>query len=270
MAAADYLTAFEQEVVREHNLARTKPLQYITFLEDYARGFSGKIHIGQDGVRLRTNEGVKPVEEAIAFLRKVDPVGLLKPALGMSAGAATHAAEQAQTGQTGHPGRDGRQHGDRVNRYGEWQTRSGENIYYGDGSPRNVVISLIVDDGVPSRGHRDNIFDDRFRVIGVGCDDHTTYRRSCVLTYAAGYKDRMTAETAARSANKQPELQPRSRSSAKAGLRMWTDTRGRRLQGTLHTLDGDNLRLKTADGRVIALPIRLLSKSDQEHLRSAH
>ena len=269
VATVDYLSAFEQEVVREHNLARTKPQQYIAFLEDYARVFSGKIHIGEGGVRLRTNEGAAAVEEAIAFMRRVRLVGPLKPALGMSAGAADHAADQARTGKTGHGGSDGSMHGVRVNRYGDWQTRSGENIYYGSGSARDVVIKLIVDDGVPSRGHRDNIFDPRFRIIGVGCNDHRTYGQTCVLTYAAGYKDRVSAERAARTANGHAgQGQAASSSPEKGALRTWTDIRGRRVQGRLQSASRTVVRLNTTEGKVISVPRRMLSKSDQAYLKS--
>lgn len=269
LASADYLTAFEQEVVREHNLARTKPQEYIGFLEDYARGFSGNLHIAKDGTRTRTHEGTKAIDEAITFMRQQRPVGVLRPSLGMSAGAAMHAAEQAKTGETGHAGRDGRTHGSRVNRYGEWQAKTGENIHYGDGSARDLVMRLIVDDGVPSRGHRTNIFLDSFRVIGVGCDAHPKYRQSCVLTYAAAFEERLSAGKAARAANGQAEAGSRSKPATRAGLRTWTDRRGRQVQGTVHSLDGDTVRLKTERGKIISLPRKMLSVADQVYLKTA-
>ncbi len=79
---------------------------------------------------------------------------------------------------------------DRVNSYGRWSDKIGETISYGRSDARDVVIQLIVDDGLTDRGHRDNIFDPAFRVVGVACGEHSKYRAMCVTTFAAGYAEK--------------------------------------------------------------------------------
>ena len=65
-----------------------------------------------------------------------------------------------------------------------------ENIAFGDNQARQVVIQLLVDDGVPGRGHRDNILDGRWGAEGAACGPHRDYRQICVMDYAVRYVER--------------------------------------------------------------------------------
>ena len=51
------------------------------------------------------------------------------------------------------------------------------------------MIQLIVDDGVPSRGHRKNIFLDAFRVMGSYTDSHSEFGKMTTVNYAGGFGD---------------------------------------------------------------------------------
>ncbi len=52
---------------------------------------------------------------------------------------------------------------------------SGENLAYGLITGKEAVIGLIVDDGVPDRGHRKNIFNDAWIDVGNYFGSHKTY-----------------------------------------------------------------------------------------------
>jgi uncharacterized protein YkwD len=107
----------------------------------------------------------------------------------MSRAAADHCAEQA-AGQTGHFGSDHSSPGDRINRYGTWGVSYGENISYGQHSARSIVLQLIIDDGVRSRGHRKNIFNPKFTIAGIGYGPHARYRTVCTTDFAGAYAER--------------------------------------------------------------------------------
>jgi len=181
-------TAFERALLAEHNAARTDPAGYARHLEALLPLFNGTV-LRRPGsnVGLQTNEGATAVREAIRALREQAPVAALEWSDGIFRAARDHVRDQGPRGATGHNGSDGSTMDSRLRRYGAWQSTAAENIDYGSANARDVLISLIVDDGVPSRGHRRNIFNPNIRVMGGACGEHTRYRTMCVIDYAGGF-----------------------------------------------------------------------------------
>jgi uncharacterized protein YkwD len=190
-AAAQAPTALERGILAESNLARTDPAGYAAHLERLLPWFDGAV-LRRPGttVGLRTNEGAAAVREAIAFLRRQKPVPALAWSGGLWRAARDHAADQGRSGGMGHTGADGSTVDQRLRRHGRWLESAAENIDYGSDSARDVVISLIVDDGVAGRGHRTNIFNPALRVLGAACGPHPRYRQLCVIDYAGGFEER--------------------------------------------------------------------------------
>jgi uncharacterized protein YkwD len=180
----------EQEVVKELNIARTAPRSYASHLKDMRRLFYGKELRRPGDTIVLTQEGDAAVVEAIRFLENVKPIPPLKLSQGMSQGARDHVKVQGRSGTVGHDSDKGSQPWERISRYGTWDKTVGENIAYGCSRPRDVVISLIVDDGVPGRGHRKNIFNPNFRVAGVAWGPHAIHRTMCVIIFAGEYLEK--------------------------------------------------------------------------------
>jgi len=180
-------SAIEQNMILEHNRIRQNPQSYIPILENYLASMNADGNIpngcGQNCTML-TREGKPAVEEAIRYLRNQPPVGSLTLSPAIANVAKSHAQDQ-RNGATGHRSSDGSSLVDRFNRAGVQNVAMGENISYGPSTAQAVVMALIVDDGVADRGHRTNIFAPRWRLAGVGCGTHATYRTVCVINYAS-------------------------------------------------------------------------------------
>jgi uncharacterized protein YkwD len=84
-------------------------------------------------------------------------------------------------------GSDGSRLSDRLNRLSTWHGLIAENISTLEEDPRQVVIQLLVDDGVPSRGHRQTIFNPDLHQAGVGSAPHRDYQVVTVIDYADGF-----------------------------------------------------------------------------------
>ncbi len=183
-----YLSPIEKDVILEMNKVRTDPKKYAElYISPRLKFFDGDLYKVPGEITLQTNEGKAALEECIKDLSSINSAPILVPELGLSLGAKDHTVDQGKRGATGHTGSDGSSPSVRVNRYGKWQSKVAENISYGEKSGRNIVVQLLIDDGVPSRGHRVNIMNRDFTKTGVSYGTHPKYDSMCTITYAAKY-----------------------------------------------------------------------------------
>ena len=176
-------------VIREMNLARQTPALYATFIQELRGRMTGNVLVLPGHTRIRTKEGAAALDEAIQFLRTAQPQAPLTLSPGMCRAAADHCADQA-AGGFGHEGRDRSHAGDRIARYGTFSGGWGENISYGKSSARDVVLALIIDDGLPGRKHRKNIFNPYFNFAGAAFGRHAKFGTVCSMDFAGGYAER--------------------------------------------------------------------------------
>jgi uncharacterized protein YkwD len=176
-------------IVREMNLARQNPALYATYVEEIRSHFNGKFFLLPGQTKLFPKEGLRAIDEAIRFLHTTQPQQPLVLSPGMSRAAADHCADQIG-GAIGHDGSDRSNPETRISRYGVWTLGWGENIAYGKTSARDVVLALVIDDGIPGRKHRKNIFNPKFNFAGAGYGPHARFRTVCSIDFAGGYIER--------------------------------------------------------------------------------
>jgi uncharacterized protein YkwD len=177
----------KKDVAKEHSKIRKNPKSYIPLLEKVIKYFKGKvIYKPGETAGLITNEGKSAYEECIQFLKVQKPVGELIYDEELSRAAQDHADDIGPAGICDHYGADGSSMDERVERYVEWDKCISENIDFGANTAEDIIISLIVDDGIPERGHRKNIFQPEIKYIGVGIAEHSEYRICTILDYIGG------------------------------------------------------------------------------------
>ncbi|MBN1928532.1 MAG: CAP domain-containing protein [Chlorobiaceae bacterium] len=185
---ADYLTQTELEVIMEINRLRSNPAEYARlYLEPLREKYLGKL-LKLPGRRpVRTQEGIAALEECIRELENTSPSCTLLPCKGLTLAARDLTLDQGSTKTTGHTGNDGSSMSDRIERYGQWNGSIAENISYGFDEARYIVVALLIDDGVPSRGHRKTLLDGTFNYVGVNIGPHRRFRAMCVMEFATKY-----------------------------------------------------------------------------------
>lgn len=176
--------ALQQRVLDELNRVRAAPQAYVPELRTFRSWHQGALlRIPGRPFPLRTREGAAAVAEAAAFAEHQQAVPPLTYSPLLAQAAADHAAYLAD-GYVGHDWEDGTGPSDRVKRRGGGAAVA-EIISFGFDDAAAVVRQFIVDDGVPSRGHRFILFHPSYHYAGVACGPHRRYGATCVVTLAA-------------------------------------------------------------------------------------
>lgn len=192
---SDGLSKDERDLLTEINLARANPQQYASYLEGLKPFFHGKEYKPTDQDSFTTQEGWSAVEDAIKFLRAAKPQSALSASHGLCLAALSHVKDQGGSGATGHKGIDSSFIEQRVKPFGSWQGGIGENLTYGNESARERLLTWLIDDGFPGRGHRLRLMSSDYKVAGVCCGPHPQFQSMCVITLAGGFTESQSSTT---------------------------------------------------------------------------
>jgi hypothetical protein len=144
--------------------------------------------------RVMSNEGRTAWLQGKDFLAKKAPMRPFSLNEGLTAAAYLHSVYQAGINQLTHDGP--KEMDERMYEFGQMTSGGmGENIMDRKEIDYEMwMLEFIVDDGVPDRGHRDNIFSEEYKQIGFGIhrkDERSKYY--ITLDFAsAGYKAQLS------------------------------------------------------------------------------
>lgn len=160
-AKAKYMSAEEREMIWILNMARINPQH---FCKTVVAPYSKDNGIDMDSERYYLS--------LMKQMRYMEPLGILQPDRAAFTSAECHANTSGRKGYTGHK----RQSSECRN----VQKFNGECCSYGVDEPVGVIVTLLVDEDVPSLGHREILLGG-YSKIGVAERPHSQYGTNTVL-----------------------------------------------------------------------------------------
>lgn len=162
----NYLGEEEKKAILFMNMARHDGALFArTFLEQYVKE-----------KQLKENSYLRSLRKDLEQVGKLPP---LIPEEDLFKVAEGHALTSGKKGTTGHQGMDKRFAHLKGNPYMAWA----ENCAYGYDAAIEMVIILLIDDGIPSLGHRKNILHPDYNSVGVAIRPHIEYGTNCVMDF---------------------------------------------------------------------------------------
>lgn len=162
-ANARYLTAEEKKVIYILNMARMNPPLFAkTVVNQYPE--KGKWSVNRDSFYFTS---------LMDTLQKLKPQKLLSPDSLCFKSAFCHASTTGKNGSVTH---------DRTTTCKQQEYFNGECCHYGYNTAIDILLSLLIDENVPSLGHRYVCLGD-YNKLGVSIQPHTVYKNTAVLDF---------------------------------------------------------------------------------------
>ncbi len=162
---AAYLTQSEKEVIYVLNLIRSYPALFCkTVLKKYPET-SGQLYLAEDSVYFLS---------LVKDLETMQPVNILFPDNACFVSAKAHAYYAGITAYVGHE-RKSADSKAKKHYYGEC-------CEYGHSDPVDIILALLIDEGIPSLGHR-IVSLTNYTKIGVSIQPHKKYGKNTVLDF---------------------------------------------------------------------------------------
>lgn len=158
-------TASEKEILNYLNHVRTNPK---SFLNNIAIPFIKEKELTRN----------RYAKSLIKDLETINPLDSLKFESSLQKMAEDFAEEAGKKGWTSHMRVE-----KRFKKYANHVDIKSENLQFGFDKPLDIVMDLLIDTDIPDLGHRKNILDADFTIIGVATSTHKDYEFITVMNF---------------------------------------------------------------------------------------
>lgn len=198
------VVGLSREIVQEINKVRSNPSEYVIHLQSRYDSFVDDfVYKLSSDEYLRTKEGKQcklsfspsilllllltlsslVILETIKVLEATSPLPPMIESTFLEESAIDHVSDLIVNNIFSHTGSDGSSLKDRIERYCLWRGSLGENMDFGSNNATEIVVNLLIDDGVATRGHRKNILHPDYRYVGAALGPHPIYHFCCVMDF---------------------------------------------------------------------------------------
>jgi hypothetical protein len=165
-AIIDGMTQEEKDVIFYLNMVRLNPS---LFAETYLQKYLDEHKMNNSPI----------ARELKGELKRTNPMDMLHWIPQLQEAAVNYADTSGMKGLIGHI--DFRK---RMRPFIKRYSTTGENCSYGTTGALEIVIDLLLDEGIVDRGHRRNILNSEYKFVGVAIRDHNSrYKRVCVMDF---------------------------------------------------------------------------------------
>lgn len=162
-------TESEAEIMALTNLVRTDPLKFRdSLLIPYAteHKLEGKYY-----------------KSLLRDLSRQQPLNILSYKNDLHMEAFKHADDMGKAGKASHNSSKGISYEKRTLHLMKTYNIVGENCQYGYNNPLEIVIDLLIDEGIANLGHRKAILSPNFNSVGISIQPHKKYEWNTVMEF---------------------------------------------------------------------------------------
>ena len=160
----------ERELVKLTNKVRTQPQHFLNM--------TLKPYLLKKGIDTLNN---RYAASLVTDLRKQSSAAPLIRSSYLTRKARLFAKDMGAMGAVGHSSKKLGNLSNRLRRYRNGYI--GENCSYGYSNALDILMQLLIDEDVPSLGHRKNILNPKFSRVGVAIEGHKRYIWNCVMDF---------------------------------------------------------------------------------------
>ena len=186
--------AIQRDLFIELNNLRKNPKSYIPLIELEMKSLK-KTNIlkkRDSNLQIQTVEGKDAYIEAINFLQNQEGVPPVKEESRLNSAALDLVKDIGTRGVVSHQDQYGQYVSERIEKYCEWDYSASEVIEVSSKNPQDILISLIVDDGLKNRPDRMTLFNPAYNFVGISCGMHSEYEIVTVIVFTGSIRQKGT------------------------------------------------------------------------------